>query len=604
MTAEHILKGVMDLNRSFLRIVSVFTAVVIFAMSMVGCGEEKQGDKVDISYISGNYQMIIDSVDEINCDYLLVYRSTASFNEIDAFVDLLEKLASSSTATFQICPDTLNVTDGNQKIILLGNTLYNESEESKLLMERIRSNNYYDYLLRGYNNTLSVTWMSKFGREDAFNYILSNLLNNDFASKFTPDYSYMYLSDRSDTPVVTIDDINIIQYSVVMSGSPSYIERTAAQRLVRAIKDATGVEVPLVTDAVEESRYEILIGDTNRGETYVTKFFATKRYAVAQYSSKLILRGGQIEATSEAVNRFAEMVETASITAAPLHVKANFCETGSISIYGGDDFGGYELTFSDEFNATEIDTKRWSVEKGAMVGYGDAAALMYLEPQAVKSDGSNLIIKTYLSNEGYVSGHLTTEDSFSFKYGYVELRAKFRATPGFWIKMILSNQNDGKENTSQIDVFNSIASNDTIFASAGVLPSDDYYSNYLKLIEPSYEAYRSGSFENEKVLNDDEYHTYGVEWTPEYLRFFIDGISYGTVDITAPKFKELNTDLYLDLIAGVNMTDQVAVDEDAMWPLEVCVDWIRVYQREDGSFVDRTVVPEVPESDNKAPAKK
>ena len=112
------------------------------------------------------------------------------------------------------------------------------------------------------------------------------------------------------------------------------------------------------------------------------------------------------------------------------------------------------------------------------------------------------------------------------------------------------------------------------------------------------------SFENEKVLNDDEYHTYGVEWTPEYLRFFIDGISYGTVDITAPKFKELNTDLYLDLIAGVNMTDQVAVDEDAMWPLEVCVDWIRVYQREDGSFVARTVVPETPESDNKAPAKK
>ena len=114
-------------------------------------------------------------------------------------------------------------------------------------MEGIRANNYYDYLISGYNNTLSVMWMSKFGREDAFNYILTNLLNNGFNKTFKNGYSYMYLSDRSDTPVVTINDINIIQYSVVVSGSPSFIERNAAQRLVRVIKEATGVEIPLVT---------------------------------------------------------------------------------------------------------------------------------------------------------------------------------------------------------------------------------------------------------------------------------------------------------------------------------------------------------------------
>ena len=594
------------MNRSFLRITATLLAIIITAFSFVGCTDESNGGKVDIGYISGNYQMIIDSVDKINCDYLLVYRSSASYAELDSFVDFLEKLSTSSTATFQICPDTLNITDANQKIILLGNTAYNESVKSKEIMDRIRTNNYYDYLLRGYANTLSVTWMSKFGREDAFEYILANLLNNNFENSFTPDYSYMYLSDRTDTPVVTIDDINIIQYSVVMSGSPSYIERSCAEALVDAIEGATGVKVPLVTDAVEESKYEILIGNTNRGETYVTQFFATKRYAVAQYNTKLILRGGQIEATSKAVDEFTKQVEKAAITAEPLHIKANYCGTGSLSTYGGSYFDGYELVFSDEFNAKDINTKTWTVEDGAIVGYGDAAALMYFKPKNVKSNGSEMVIRTDLTDEGYRSGHVTTEDSFSFKYGYAEARVSFRTAPGMWIKMLLTNQNDDGKDISQIDVFNSLGSTDSVFASAGSLPKEDYYSNYLKFNEHTYEANRTGALQNGKTFVEEEYHTFGVEWTPEYIRYFIDGVSYGTVEISSDKYKNLNTEMYLDFICGVNLTEQVANDEVAMWPINLTIDWVRVYQRKGGVHTDRTLIQESAPTTtpDKAPDKK
>lgn len=588
-------KGVIDLNRKLLRGIATLLTIVIMTLSFVGCADEPDGSKVDIGYISGNYQMIIDSVDKINCDYLLVYRSTASYAEIDAFVDFLETLSTSTTATFQICPDTLNITDANQKIILLGNTGYDESIKSKEIMERIRSNNYYDYLLRGYDNTLSVTWMSKFGREDAFNYILTNLLNNSFDTAFTSNYSYMYLSDRTDTPVVTIDDINIIQYSVVMAASPSYIERNCAEALVTAIENATGVKVPLVTDDVEESKYEILVGNTNRGETYVTQFFATKRYAVAQYNTKLILRGGQIEATSKAVAEFTKQVEKASITAEPLHIKANYCSTGSLSTYGGDYFDGYELVFSDEFNAKDINTETWNIESGAIVGYGDTATLMYFNPKNVKSNGSEVVIRTDLTDEGYRSGHITTEDSFSFKYGYAEARVSFRTCPGMWIKMILTNQNDNDKNITQIDVFNSLGSTDSVFASAGTLPREDYYTNYLKFNEHTYEANRTGALSNGKSFVDEEYHTFGVEWTPEYIRYFIDGVSYGTVEVSSDKYKNLNTEMYLDFMCGVNLTEQVANDEVAMWPINLTVDWVRVYQRKDGVHTDRTLVVEAPE---------
>ena len=577
------------MRKSFLKYISCLL-VIVLVLSFSGCG--KSGDKADIGYISGNYQMIVDSVDEINCDYLLVYRSGASYAEIDSFVEFMEKLAASSSKTFQICPDVLNITDSNQKIILLGNTAYNESKLTASTMEGVRANNYYDYLLKGYNNTLSIMWMSKFGREDAFNYIITNLLKNGFDKSFKGGYSYMHLSDRSDTPVVTINDINIIQYSIVMSGSPSFIERNAAQRLVRVIKEATGVEIPLVTDAVEESTYEILVGDTNRGETYVTSFFATKRYALAQYSNKLILRGGQIEATSKAVSDFADMIEKASITAAPLHIKPNYCKTGSISTYGGDYFDGYELVFSDEFNADEIDNKIWTVENGAIPTYGDAAGLLQLLPKDIYSDSSNMILRSGLNAGGYHTGHVTTEKSFSMKYGYVEVRAKFRVAPGYWIKLILTDYNDKKNETAQIDVFNNLGGQDSVFASLGILETKSYYSHYLGLHDSKYEGYRSGALENDKMFNDDEYHTYGVEWTPEYVRFFIDGVSYGTVEVTPDKFKGLKTEMYLDFMGGINMTEQVTVDEDAMWPIMASFDWVRVYQRPGSTFTDRTKLAE------------
>ena len=580
------------MQKKYLRYISLALTLVMLVLSFAGCGEENN-DKADISYISGNYQMIVDSVDKINCDYLLVYRSGASFKELDAFVDFMERLAASSSKSFQICPDVLNITDANQKIILLGSTSYNESKSTQKIMNGIRSNNYYDYLLSGYNgNTLSVMWTSKFGREDAFEYILNNLLNNGLDNAFKSNYNYMYLSDRSDTPTVTINDINIIQYSVVLSRSPSYIERNAAERLVRVIKDATGVEIPLVTDVAEESTYEILVGDTNRGETYMTSFFATKRYAVAQYSNKLILRGGQVEATSKAVNDFADMVETASVTAAPLHIKPNYCMTDSIIADDGSYFNGYKLVFSDEFNTEEIDTNRWTLEDGAIPTYGSAASLLKIRSKNVTADSYAMVLRTGQDASFYNTGHVTSENSFSMQYGYVETRAKFRAAPGFWMKMILTNQNYKNKETAQIDVFNNLGGDNNIYASLGILDTDTYYSYYLDLHEPKYEAYRSTGFENGGLINDDTYHTYGVEWTPEYVRFFVDGVSYGTVEITANKYKGLNTEMYLDFMGGVNMTEQEVDDEIAMWPIDCQIDWVRVYQKEGGKFTDRTNLSE------------
>lgn len=565
-----------------LRTLCVAVSMVMLVLSFAACGKDDENDAVSIGgYQANKYSMIVDSVDKINCDYLLVYNDKASYAEVDACMDLLETLSNTVNATFQICPDSLTVTDANQKMIVLGVTGYAESEKSVAVMDAIRNNNYYDYMLRSYGNILTVNWISKFGREEAFGYLVDTVFDDNAESAFDGEYSYLYLNDRSDSPVVTIDDVNIEEYSVVLPSAPSYMERMNAEKLVKAIKDATGVEVPLVTDVMEESTYEILIGDIiGRGESAVTSFFSDKRYALVQYGTKFILRGGQVEATSAAVAILTGMINHAAVTAEPVHLSYGYCKTGSIGVNSTNNFNGYSLVYSDDFESSIIDKSIWNVNDIEIPSYGIAPSIMYYRPKNVSLMNGNLILSTYLGSDGYVSGWMDTYNTVRMKYGYFEIKARFRTAPGYWVKMMLTDHYDNKDTVTQIDVFNSLAAKESVFASLGEMDQETYYQDYIKLIEPSYiEGYRSGQLAYDQQLNDAEYHTYGVEWTDDYVRFFIDGVPYGTVETTDEKYDYLNKELYLSLFVGVELTDQATDDETAQWPAPYEIDWVKVYQK-------------------------
>ena len=374
--------------------------------------------------------------------------------------------------------------------------------------------------------------------------------------------------------------MNLIQYSVVIPASPSYLERYAAEELVDAIKDVTGIEVPLIIDNQDESTYEILIGDTNRGESYVTSFFADQRFAIAQHGTKLILRGGHIEATATAVAMLTNNIRKAKITAEPMHLKSGYYITGNTHKYPVSHMGGYELVYSDEFNSRDLDTEIWNVEDIGIPTYGLAPSILTYSPEHISLNGQKLSLTTALGSTGYVTGNVNSHGKLSFKYGYLEVRAKFRTAPSYWVKILLTNQLEGKDNVSQIDVFNSMANNEVIFASTGVLSNKDYYEHFLALNSPTYDCYRETTLENDAVFNEHEYHTYGVEWTDKYLRFFLDGKAYGTVEITADKYKELQNELYIEFNSSVEMFDQEPDDEAAQWPADFDIDWIRLYQRD------------------------
>ena len=63
-------------------------AAVLLALSMSACKKQEVDNTVSLGgYQASKYDMIIDSADKVNCDYLLVYNDTASYAEVDACVD-------------------------------------------------------------------------------------------------------------------------------------------------------------------------------------------------------------------------------------------------------------------------------------------------------------------------------------------------------------------------------------------------------------------------------------------------------------------------------------------------------------------------------------
>jgi hypothetical protein len=108
------------------------------------------------------------------------------------------------------------------------------------------------------------------------------------------------------------------------------------------------------------------------------------------------------------------------------------------------------------------------------------------------------------------------------------------------------------------------------------------------------EAY---TFTNAQKLYD-EYHTYGFEWTEEKMSIYVDGTLVCTWNLDAESLKAYGLrpdatgfDTTLSVIFGNNLitseTDgfdasQMVESNEKSLPTEYDIDWIRLYQKNDG----------------------
>ncbi|MFT4089562.1 MAG: glycoside hydrolase family 16 protein [Asticcacaulis sp.] len=239
---------------------------------------------------------------------------------------------------------------------------------------------------------------------------------------------------------------------------------------------------------------------------------------------------------------------------------------------------GYDLVWSDEFNATGLpDETNWLYDTEAnRTGWYNNEKQYYAVRRAENSKTEDGLLKITAYKEtitaadhggqAYTSARLITRGKREFTYGFYEIRAKMPCGvgtwPAIWMLGTTANWPDGGE----IDIMEHV----------GQTPEKVFGTIHNR---STYGTWGVGA---EKALPDacNQFHNFQIEWTDAKIDFFIDGVKYhtytnaGTGNAQWPFDKPMY--LLLNMAIGGDMAGPV---DDSIFPRTFEIDYVRVYQK-------------------------
>jgi beta-glucanase (GH16 family) len=172
-------------------------------------------------------------------------------------------------------------------------------------------------------------------------------------------------------------------------------------------------------------------------------------------------------------------------------------------------------------------------------------------------------LKQVLFNNEYVSGILTTQNSFSQKYGYFEIRSKVPAGTGVWPAFWMLANDGGWP--PELDVLEG----------RGQRPGDLAMTTHWRL--PSTGKIESCGFDFAQPDAAMAFHDYGVLWLKDRVIYFIDRKPVS--DITVPTGFDDPMYMIVNLAMGAKYFQGVGfVDWESPNMVEFEIDRISAYQ--------------------------
>lgn len=261
---------------------------------------------------------------------------------------------------------------------------------------------------------------------------------------------------------------------------------------------------------------------------------------------------------------------------------------------------GYTQIWNEEFNGTSLDTGKWSTHWGDTVAgnpyfvdqtaYNPSYVSVHDGYAWLKTDDTPTTINGV--NLPYQTGFLSTKGKFEAQYGYVEARMRHAAAPtpsapdhtgigayhAFWM---MPHYNDatatsaGSVSLQGIDV-NGVEGRGT---EIDIMEWDGADTGVRQ--NTFWGGYGSGGtgFQGPSswtaVNNPGSWHTYGLEWTPTTLNYYVDGNLTKTFSRSStripfyPEFLMIQTGIVKWQPTPTNLPDYLQVD------------YVRYYQQPD-----------------------
>ena len=209
------------------------------------------------------------------------------------------------------------------------------------------------------------------------------------------------------------------------------------------------------------------------------------------------------------------------------------------------------LLYADEFNGP-LDTATWTNDTPWNT-HTDPAQFAYYDPANASVANGSLCITSQnrlINGRAYASAFLTSSARPKFSYGYFEIRAKLPKGPGIWPAFWLTN-----DSTLEIDGLEAL----------GDRPSRIYQT----LHENGAQVYQ-GLKDGPDYSAD--FHTYGIDWQPTYVKWYIDGVCTTTYTHAMPA-----DPMWICLNTAVGGAWPGQPTAATTFPVDYDIDYVRVY---------------------------
>jgi beta-glucanase (GH16 family) len=258
--------------------------------------------------------------------------------------------------------------------------------------------------------------------------------------------------------------------------------------------------------------------------------------------------------------------------------------------YASCDISNSTLVWSDEFDAPDIDMTKWSYDVGTgNWGWGNGEAQYYTDnsTNSFIEDGKLIIkaIHQYYAGSNYTSARMVTRNKGDWTYGRIEVRAKLPAGTGTWPAIWLLPTDwvyGGWPDSGEIDIMEAVGHQPGVIH--GTAHTDHY--NWFDGIPPP-----GGQI----TVNDNntQFHDYVLVWTENSLKWYVDDTHYYTYSNNNQGWSYWPFDqdfhLLLNIAIGGTWGGQQGID-DSIFPVQMEVEYVRVYQGGDGPDPDNSEV--------------
>lgn len=222
------------------------------------------------------------------------------------------------------------------------------------------------------------------------------------------------------------------------------------------------------------------------------------------------------------------------------------------------------------------DTSKWSYNTGGH-GWGNNEKQFYTREKNVFTKNGLLYIvskKESYNGADYTSARMVTKNKGDFLYGRMEVKARLPQGRGLWpaIWMLPTTNQYGEWPASgEIDIMEQVGF--------------DEKNIHFSIHNEAFNWMKSTQKTAQKIIPTAtaDFHSYRMDWTPDYIKGFIDGIEYFEFlnDGKGPDHWPFDHPFYLvlNIAVGGNWGGEKGIDS-TLFPAVMLVDFVRYYPLE------------------------